>query len=179
MIYFITGGARSGKSSYAMKLAKSKSPNPVYIATARVWDDDFKARIDRHREERDETWQTIEEEKHPGKLDLEGRVAVIDCVTLWMVNLYSDFDNNIENCLKVFKNEIDTLKNKDATIIIISNELGMGLHAENETGRKFTDMQGWANQYVAQNADVAIFMVSGLPVVLKDPDGKLQCTHFI
>jgi adenosylcobinamide kinase / adenosylcobinamide-phosphate guanylyltransferase len=84
MIYFITGGARSGKSSYAMKLAKQLTGTAVYVATARKWDEDFQRRIDRHKSERDANWTSLEEEKNVSKHDFTGKVAVIDCVTLWL-----------------------------------------------------------------------------------------------
>lgn len=167
MIYYITGGARSGKSAYAQQLALELSSNPIYLATARNWDADFEKRIKRHQKDRDERWENIEEEKYPSKIDFSGRVVVIDCVTLWLTNFYVDVKYDIEEALRQTKKEIDLLAQQNATFIIISNELGMGLHADTESGRKFTDLQGWTNQYIAQKADQAIFMVSGLPLVLK------------
>lgn len=167
MIYYISGGTRSGKSSYAQKLALELSFNPIYLATARNWDADFDQRIKRHQSDRDERWENIEEEKYPSKIDLSGRVVVLDCVTLWLTNFYVDVKYDIEEALQQVKAEIDLLAKQDATFIIISNEIGMGLHADTESGRKFTDLQGWTNQYIAQKADQAVFMVSGLPLVLK------------
>jgi adenosylcobinamide kinase/adenosylcobinamide-phosphate guanylyltransferase len=93
--------------------------------------------------------------------------VVIDCVTLWLTNFYVDCKYNIEEALLEIKAEIELLSTQNATFIIISNELGMGLHADTESGRKFTDLQGWINQFIAQKANEAIFMVSGLPIVLK------------
>lgn len=167
MIYYITGGTRSGKSSYAQKLALSFSENPVYLATARKWDDDFKNRIKRHQQDRDERWENIEEEKHPSKLVLQGRVVVLDCVTLWLTNFFADTKYNVDETLSLIKEEFDKLAAIDATWIIISNEIGMGMHADTEIGRKFADLQGWINQHIAAKADKAIFMVSGLPLDLK------------
>ncbi|MBD3749536.1 MAG: bifunctional adenosylcobinamide kinase/adenosylcobinamide-phosphate guanylyltransferase [Sphingobacteriales bacterium] len=167
MIYYITGGARSGKSAYAQKLALELSSNPIYLATARNWDADFDQRIKRHQNDRDERWENIEEEKYPSKINFSGRVVVLDCVTLWLTNFYVDVKYDIEEALHQIKTEIDLLTQQKATFIIISNELGMGLHADTESGRKFTDLQGWTNQYIAQKADQAVFMVSGLPLVLK------------
>ncbi|WP_259070180.1 bifunctional adenosylcobinamide kinase/adenosylcobinamide-phosphate guanylyltransferase [Mucilaginibacter sp. X4EP1] len=167
MIYYITGGTRSGKSSYAQKLALSLSNNPVYLATARKWDDDFKNRIKRHQQDRDERWENIEEEKSPSKLGLQGRVVVVDCVTLWLTNFFSDTKYNVDDTLSLIKGEFDQLAEVNATWIIISNEIGMGMHADTEIGRKFADLQGWINQHIAAKADKAIFMVSGLPLNLK------------
>jgi len=167
MIHYISGGARSGKSSYAEKLALEQSNNPLYIATARHWGGDFENRIKRHQTDRDERWTNVEEELHPSKIETSKRIVVIDCVTLWLTNLFTDYKQDIEKCLEHFKSEIDALATKDAQYLIISNELGMGVHAETEVGRKFTDLQGWANQYVAQKADEATLMISGIPVILK------------
>lgn len=168
-LIFITGGARSGKSRYAQQLALQLSNNPVYLATARHWDDDFEKRIQRHQAERDERWTSIEEEKNISSLPLTGKVVVMDCVTLWLTNFFTDNKYDIDTSLQQCKQEIDKLNTAENTFIIISNELGMGMHAETEIGRKFTDLQGWMNQYIAQKADKVIFMVSGIPMVIKTP----------
>ena len=167
MIIYISGGARSGKSSYAQKIALEKSANPVYVATARIWDDDFAKRVERHKAERGQQWTSLECEKNVHLLPLENHVVVIDCVTLWLTNLFMQDHEKIEKTLTAFKAEIDAIHKLNGTFIIISNEIGMGVHAETELGRKFTDLQGWANQYVAAKADQAILMVSGLPLILK------------
>lgn len=167
ILTFITGGARSGKSRYAQELALQKSEQPVYVATARIWDADFMERIDRHRQERDSRWTTLEEEKQLSRLPLDGQVAVIDCVTLWITNFFSDSHYDGESCLKACQQEFDKLMQLDTELIIISNEIGMGLHADTESGRKFTDLHGWVNQYIAARADRVIFMISGLPLTIK------------
>jgi len=160
---FITGGARSGKSRHAQELALQYSSSPVYVATARQWDDEFRERVQRHRQERDERWTLMEEERQIGRLPLAGKVAVIDCVTLWLTNFFVDLKQDIDACLQ----QVDELLQQDATIIIISNEIGMGLHADSATGRKFTDLQGWVNQYIAAKAGTVILMVSGIPLTIK------------
>lgn len=167
MIIYVTGGVRSGKSRFAMDFALQKSANPVYVATSRIWDEDFARRVKRHQDERGPEWTSLESERDIHLLPLAGRVAVIDCVTLWLTNLFVAFKYDIEKALAAFKAEVDALSAVDATLIIISNEIGMGVHAETEAGRKFTDLQGWANQYVAAKAQEAIMMVSGLPLILK------------
>ncbi|CAN5353851.1 bifunctional adenosylcobinamide kinase/adenosylcobinamide-phosphate guanylyltransferase [soil metagenome] len=167
MIIYISGGARSGKSRFAQERALQLSAEPVYVATAKIWDDDFAERVQRHREERGPEWTTYEAERDLYQLPLDNKVVVIDCVTLWLTNLFMAFDSTIDLSLAAFKAEIDALRALSGTFIIISNEIGMGLHAETAIGRKFTDLQGWANQYVATQADEAIFMVSGLPLYLK------------
>lgn len=167
MICYVTGGVRSGKSRFAQERARSLSASPVYVATARIWDNDFGQRVQRHRDERGPEWTTFEAERDIHTLPLANRVVVIDCVTLWLTNLFMAFEGDIDQSLAAFKTEMDTLRQIAGTFIIISNEIGMGIHAETEIGRKFTDLQGWANQYVAAQADEAILMVSGLPLHLK------------
>lgn len=167
MLYYISGGQRSGKSRYAQELALELSDSPVYLATSRIWDDDLKSRIEYHREDRDERWTTFEEEKNISQLALDGRVVVMDCVTLWLTNFFTDNGYHVQKSLEEAKAELDKFLQKDFTLIVISNEIGMGLHADTEAGRKFTDLQGWMNQYIARKADKAYLMVSGLPLELK------------
>lgn len=167
MIYYITGGERSGKSSYAQNLATELSDSPYYLATSRIWDGDFEKRVERHVADRDERWTTIEEEKYLSKIELSGKTVVIDCVTLWLTNWYIDTKNDVEESLSLAKAELEKVFKQEANIIIISNEIGMGIHAQTEVGRKFTELQGWMNQFIAKKADKAVFMVSGLPLKLK------------
>lgn len=168
MIYLITGGERSGKSSYAENLAKELSENPMYVATARKWDDDFQKRIDRHQQGRDERWINIEKEKQLSEIDFSGNVAMIDCVTLWLTNFFVDTKNDVALSLEQAKAEFDKIAGQEnATIIIVTNEIGMGVHAETHIGRKFTELQGWMNQYIAKRAEKVVLMVSGIPVTIK------------
>jgi adenosylcobinamide kinase / adenosylcobinamide-phosphate guanylyltransferase len=168
MMYLITGGERSGKSSYAENLAKSLAEQPLYVATARKWDANFQERIDRHQKDRDERWVNIEKEKFLSEIDFSGKVAVVDCVTLWLTNFFVDTKNDVPLSLEQAKAEIDALvEQENATIIIVTNEIGMGLHAETAVGRKFTELQGWMNQYIASKADNVVLMVSGIPVEIK------------
>jgi adenosylcobinamide kinase / adenosylcobinamide-phosphate guanylyltransferase len=167
-IIFITGGARSGKSSYAQQLALSLSDNPVYVATAKVWDDDFEKRVQRHKNERDERWINYEEQRNVSGLPIQNKICIIDCVTLWLTNFFIDIKNDIDAALNLFKQQIDALHKMPGTFIIITNEIGMGVHAETEIGRQFTDLQGWANQYAAAKASKVILMVSGIPIIIKE-----------
>ncbi|MBR6369743.1 MAG: bifunctional adenosylcobinamide kinase/adenosylcobinamide-phosphate guanylyltransferase [Bacteroidaceae bacterium] len=170
-IILITGGERSGKSSFAEQTALSLSRNPVYLATAKVWDDEFRERVRRHQERRGPEWTNIEEELELGKYDFTGRVVVIDCVTLWCTNyLYRDqtraeHDRDwIYLCLEDIKAEFDRLTAQDATFIFVTNEIGMGGVSANILQRRFTDLQGWVNQYIAGKAHEVTLMVSGIPV---------------
>lgn len=124
--------------------------------------------MQRHRNDRDERWINFEEQRNVSRLPIENKVAVIDCVTLWLTNFFMDTENDINASLVLFKDQIDALDKKQGAFIIISNEIGMGVHAETETGRKFTDLQGWANQYAAAKAGKVILMISGIPVLIKE-----------
>ena len=198
-IILITGGQRSGKSTKAEELALSLSSNPVYLATAHVWDEEFRLRVQKHQERRGPEWTNIEEEIQLSKHNLEGRVVVIDCVTLWLTNLISiehetflaepsgRAEQNIlgkakrpldlwslarqesraELYLAQAKAEFDAFTAPDATYIFVTNEIGSGGTSTNALQRRFTDLQGWMNQYIAQAADEVILMVSGIPVKIK------------
>ena len=169
MVYLITGGERSGKSSYAEGLAMELAANPMYVATARKWDKDFQKRIDRHQLDRDERWVNIEEEKFLSRIDFGNKVAIIDCVTLWLTNFFVDSDYDVPLCLEQAKAEFDLMASQEnATVIFVTNEIGMGVHAETHIGRKFTELQGWMNQYLAKKAQKVVLMVSGIPVVIKE-----------
>ena len=165
---FITGGARSGKSRYAQQLALQFTDRPVYVATARAWDDEFRKRIRIHQQDRDGRWRSMEEQRHLSRLPLQGEVAVIDCVTLWITNFFSDTRADVDACLEACRREIDELAKAGAVLIVISNEIGMGMHPDTEVGRKFADLHGWVNQYIAAIADEVIFMVSGIPMTIKN-----------
>ena len=166
-ITLITGGQRSGKSSFAQRLALERSESPVYIATSRVWDDEHRRRIERHRADRGPQWTNIEEEKHPSVHDLGGRTVVVDCMTLWCTNFFFDLDGDADRALAEVKAEFDRLAAIDADFIFVTNEIGLGGVSENAVQRRFTDLQGWVNQYVAQRADAVFLMVSGIPLQIK------------
>lgn len=166
-ITFITGGQRSGKSSYAQRLVESKTTNPVYLATSRIWDEIHKQRIERHKKDRGEHWITIEEEKYLSKHNFTGKTVLIDCVTLWLNNFFFDNNNDVEKSLNEAKQEFQKLLITDANYVIVSNELGMGGFPIDPIQAKFTDLQGWTNQFIAQHANDVILMVSGLPLKIK------------
>ena len=165
-IILITGGQRSGKSQQAEQLALSLSDHPVYLATAHIWDDEFRERVKRHQERRGSQWTNIEEEKFLSRHDLTGRVVVIDCVTLWLTNLFFE-TSDVAQTLEAAKEEFNRFTAPDATYIFVTNEIGSGGVSENAIQRKFTDLEGWMNQYIAQQADEVVLMVSGIPVKIK------------
>lgn len=165
-IILVTGGQRSGKSRQAEETALSLVNNPVYVATAHIWDDEFRERVQKHQERRGPQWTNIEEEKYLSKHDLTGRVAVIDCVTLWLTNFFFE-TSDVEQTLEAVKQEFDRFTSHDATYIFVTNEIGSGGVSENALQRKFTDLEGWMNQYIASKADEVILMVSGIAVKIK------------
>ena len=165
-IILITGGQRSGKSSYAEKLALSLSSNPIYMATSRIWDEEFRQRVIKHQKRRGPEWTNIEEEKELSRHQVDGRVVLIDCVTLW-ANYFFDLDSDVDLSLQTLKQEFDAFTAQDATFIFVTNEIGSGAVSDNPIQRRFTDLQGWLNQYIASQAHQVYLMVSGIPVLIK------------
>jgi adenosylcobinamide kinase/adenosylcobinamide-phosphate guanylyltransferase len=168
-IIMITGGQRSGKSEEAERLALSLSERPVYLATAQVLDEEMRHRVTLHQQRRGPQWTNIEEPLHLSRHDLNGRVVLIDCLTLWLTNMFFDetYDGDVERVLQAAKEEFDRLAEQDATLIVVTNEIGLGGTSENALQRRFTDLQGWMNQYVAKQADEVVLMVSGIPLKVK------------
>jgi len=163
----ITGGQRSGKSKKAEELALSLSPNPVYMATAHIWDEEFRERVRKHQARRGPQWTNIEEETALSQHDMTGRVVVVDCVTLWLTNFFFANNSDVDKSLELAKAEFEKFTEPDATYIFVTNEIGSGGVSENAIQRKFTDLEGWMNQYIASKADEVILMVSGIEVKVK------------
>ena len=161
----------------AEKIALQLSQNPVYMATSRIWDDEFRLRVEKHKSRRGEQWDNIEEEKWLSKHQVDGRVVVIDCVTLWATNFFFDLQSEVKSAkqaalhvdrtLELLKQEFDKFTQQDATFIFVTNEIGSGGVSDNEIQRKFTDVEGWMNQFIAQRADNVILMVAGIPLMVK------------
>lgn len=147
-------------------MALSLSVNPVYMATAHIWDDEFRERVRRHQARRGEQWTNIEEEKFLSRHDVSGRVVLIDCVTLWLTNFFTE-TSDVDASLEAAKAEFDRFTAQDATFIFVTNEIGSGGVSESAVQRRFTDLEGWMNQYIARQADEVILMVSGIPVKIK------------
>ena len=180
-IILVTGGQRSGKSTYAEKMALDLSGDNkcVYMATAKVWDDEFAKRVALHKQRRGEQWVNIEEEKFLSKHNVAGKVVLIDCVTLWSTNFFFEISTSHENesssekgnvvkrSLEAVKDEFDKFTMQDATFVFVTNEIGLSGVSENKIQRQFTDLLGWLNQYIASKADDVYFMVSGIPIKIK------------
>jgi adenosylcobinamide kinase/adenosylcobinamide-phosphate guanylyltransferase len=167
-LHLITGGQRSGKSSFAQKTALCLTQVPVYLATAQIWDDDFKDRINRHKAERGDNWENLEIPVYISQADVEGKVVLLDCITLWLTNIFFKHKNlTIDEILGLAKQEFNKLLEQNAYFIVVTNEIGLGGHGENEVARKFTDLQGWMNQYIASLANEVTLMISGIPLKIK------------
>ena len=166
-IILITGGSRSGKSTYAEKLALSLSDSPVYMATARIWDEEFRQRAIAHQQRRGPEWSNIEENKYLSRHALAEKVVLVDCVTLWCTNFFFDLNADVQVALDALQKEFDLLTRQNAIFIFVTNEIGMGGVSPNEIQRKCTDVQGWMNQYIAARADKVICMISGIPLQIK------------
>lgn len=166
-VTLITGGARSGKSSFAQRIALEHSSNPVYLATSRVWDEEHRQRIERHKADRGLQWTTVEEELALSQHDFTGRTVVVDCVTLWCTNFFYDFDSDVNRTLEAVCSEFDRLVEQAADLIFVTNEIGSGGVSVDICQRRFCDLQGWVNQYIARKADEVWLMVSGIPVKIK------------
>jgi len=168
-ITFILGGARSGKSTYALGLAK-KCRKVAFIATCQPLDKEMKERIRLHKETRPKHWKTFEEPKDAEilleKIGNEFDCIVIDCLTLLVSNLILG-GHKEKNILEKIKAIAANLRKKKAKIIIVSNEVGLGIVPANRLGRDFRDIAGKVNQMVAKIADEVLFVVSGMPMKMK------------
>lgn len=166
-IIMITGGQRSGKSMFAEQIALTLSPSPVYIATAEPRDDEFRERVRRHRLRRGPEWTSIEEQIHLALHDVTSRTVLVDCVTMWVTNIFFHCREDIDKSLDMFREEFDRLTSQDATFIFVTNEIGLGGTSENDMQRRFTDLLGIANRHVSGKADDVHFLISGIDLKIK------------
>lgn len=174
MIHLILGGARSGKSSYALEqvktLAKKHQKQVTFVATATSLDGEMSARIKRHKSERPTTWKLAEVPLDLTELIQESQqhtqqILLIDCLTLWLNNQL--FENSTQDFQALFSKLMIALKNSHHDIFLVSNEVGLGVIPMGEISRQFVDQAGWLNQAIAANADRVTFVAAGLPMNLK------------
>lgn len=166
-VYLITGGQRSGKSAYAEQLALQLSDCPVYLATSKHWDLEYTERIKKHQNRRSKLWTTLEEEIDIHRHNFTGKVVLLDCVTLWLTNVYDQLEYNEAQTLSKAQSLWDALLVQNVTLIVVSNEIGLGVIPMEAATRKFVDLQGEMNQYIAKTAHKVDFMVSGIPLKIK------------
>ncbi|MBC7319322.1 bifunctional adenosylcobinamide kinase/adenosylcobinamide-phosphate guanylyltransferase [bacterium] len=164
---FILGGARSGKSSFALELAKDKE-TVVFIATALPLDEEMKERIERHKRERPSHWKTIEEPV--GLLSLmEGldvEVIILDCLTMWVSNLLERYTD--EEIIEIAEGVARYARDINSEVIALSNEVGLGIVPEYPIGRRYRDLLGRVNQIFAKYASKVFFMIAGIPLEVKN-----------
>lgn len=168
-VVLVLGGVRSGKSTYAQRLAEHWWARPLYLATAEALDAEMVARVTLHKQKRGERWSCVEE-----TLEVAGIIRkntpshdgiLIDCITLWLSNVLL---KEGESAIQARKESLlDALRTTAGDVILVSNEVGMGVVPDSELGRRFRDLQGWMNQDLAAVADTVVFVIAGLPLVLK------------
>jgi adenosylcobinamide kinase/adenosylcobinamide-phosphate guanylyltransferase len=173
-ITLITGGARSGKSSFALSLGLQNYSKRAFIATAVPFDQEMKERISRHRQERGDHFHTIEEPIELPRVltDLPGgsEVAVVDCLTVWLGNLYHHVQGEEEKVRVQVEAFLAHLDHPICDLILVTNEVGWGIVPENALARSFRDLAGYLNRRVAQKAATAYLLCCGIPLPLKgDP----------
>ncbi len=167
----VTGGQRSGKSAFAETMALMRSERPVYVATARVLDEEFRHRVDLHQQRRANRWTTLEEPLHVGDLTIpDGSVVLVDCMTLLATNWFFETGESVEAARDHVVSELDSLFSRNADFIVVTNEIGLGGVSSNCMQRRFADLQGWLNQSLAARADEVYLVVSGIPVEIKRKD---------
>ena len=168
-LVLVLGGARSGKSTYAQRLAEKWWTSPLYLATAEALDTEMADRVQKHREQRGPRWGCAEE-----PLDIAKVVAshspptngiLVDCMTLWLTNVL--LKEGSESVIRRKQELLLALQRRTTDIILVSNEVGMGIVPESALGREFRDLQGWLNQDLAKVADRVVFVAAGLPLALK------------
>jgi len=173
----ILGGARSGKSSYAQSLAEATGKSVTLIATAQALDDEMSARIQKHRMARPANWETLEVPFDIAACvqRIKSKVVILDCITLLISNLLMQFVNDdladeapfMAVVQKEVNELISTLRIYEQDWLIVSNEVGLGLVPPYQMGRVYRDAIGWANQQLAREANTVIFMVAGIPTIIK------------
>jgi adenosylcobinamide kinase / adenosylcobinamide-phosphate guanylyltransferase len=169
-ICFITGGARSGKSAFAEKIAADIAGKRAYLATAQALDAEMVTRIEHHRKRRGNAWDTYEEPLAVAelvhKLSERYEVVLLDCLTLWLSNIMAHTDGD-DDVLRQSGLLVEAVKNVKGTCIIVSNEVGLGIVPDNPLARRFRDLAGFVNQQMAQASDEAYLLTSGIPMKIK------------
>lgn len=166
----MTGGSKSGKSNYAL-LKAADFKNRAFIATAEAFDDEMKDRIQKHQVERSSEYTTYEEPIEVisclEKIGEQHDVIILDCVTVWIGNLLHQFDGDTEKINQYYNALLDVSDKITSELIIVTNEVGMGIVPDNPLSRKFRDLAGMLNQKLAKVAKEAYLLVSGVPIKIK------------
>jgi len=171
MIIFVSGGARSGKSSFAQDLAEKSKGNRLFLATAQALDEEMMERVQNHRKQRGNRWNTLERPIYLGEairsvVDSYGTV-LIDCLTVWMSNLLCEYPDQGEKVSQIVDDFFLSIREFNGTIIAVSNEVGAGIVPDNKLARIYRDQLGLLNQKMARMADKVYVLFSGIPVKIK------------
>lgn len=170
MKLFVTGGVRSGKSRYALERAEALGPRRAFVATAEIWDEEMRLRVQRHQEERGPGWSShevpleIDQYLDPERLGAD--VVLVDCLTLWLSNLLgTELDD--EQILQRFDQLAAALDASAGPTIFVTNEVGFGIVPTSKLARRFRDLTGLLSQQLAKRCDEVVLMCAGLPMQLK------------
>ena len=171
MIIFVTGGARSGKSDFAQGMAEKIEGKRVFVATAQAFDEEMAERIQKHQENRGTRWDALEEPINLGgairSILGQYKTILVDCLTVWMSNLLLEYQDQNERISEIVDDFFSGLSESDETIIVVSNEVGMGIVPDNKLARDYRDQLGFLNQRMARKADEVYVLFSGIPVKIK------------
>jgi adenosylcobinamide kinase/adenosylcobinamide-phosphate guanylyltransferase len=169
-VTLVLGGVRSGKSRYAQQLAE-RSRRVVFVATAKISDDEMRSKIERHREERPQAWLTVEEPLELIRVlaqhQLDCDVLLVDCLTIFAANLLEEEGEDTQAIERRVTALCDALLAAECPVILVSNEVGSGVVPAYPLGRRYRDLLGEINQSIARVADDVVLMVAGLPLALK------------
>lgn len=171
-VTFVLGGVRSGKSRFAQRVA-SRFSKVVFIATAKPTDAEMRMRIERHRQNRPPQWETrevpLDLDAAISELGETDQLAIVDCLTVYLANVMGEA-RGVDEVIEGYLNRLcSTLTQTKSSVILVSNEVGSGVHPPTELGRRYCDFLGELNQRVAASADKVVLMVAGVPLVIKGP----------
>jgi adenosylcobinamide kinase / adenosylcobinamide-phosphate guanylyltransferase len=169
-LIFITGGCRSGKSRFALNYANGHFTSKLYLATCEALDEEMAQRVENHKKTRGPEWRTVEEPiRIADQITMHrnhAEVILLDCITLWLSNLLMKWDEEVKINVEVDR-FITAINETRSSLVIVSNEVGLGIVPADPLSRRYRDLSGTVNQRVAEIAQIVIFMVSGIPLYLK------------
>jgi adenosylcobinamide kinase / adenosylcobinamide-phosphate guanylyltransferase len=168
----VLGGVRSGKSSLALDMCNKMEGERYFLATAQAFDDEMQYRIRRHQQERGNDWTTVEESVEIAQkireLDSNKTIILVDCLTLWLSNLYMKYESDVNMVYEEIKTLVKSLSDLEGRVVLVSNEVGMGIVPENKLARMYRDASGTMNRKIADAAQKVVITFTGIPVALKD-----------
>ncbi len=171
-VVLVMGGAKSGKSRISLDICNEIARKKIFIATAQALDNEMKERIRRHKEERGGDWGTIEEPieivDKMSKFDSEETVILLDCLTLWISNLFMKYGESRQPINEFVDKFVEQLAKAKGVIVVVSNEVGMGIVPDNDLARVYRDVAGSLNQEIVRTARKVVMVIAGIPLVLKD-----------